>query len=727
MSLPIYVTQDKWQDFDDAWTELMASADAPLDELYVALRRAGEKKRITRCVPLVKQHVELLDAGSRHADAANLLGTTIEAGASAGDLAEPLLRHATAAWGEKDWWARALELTGLESAGNLRQAWTHFVKLQRFQPGAIVFHPSGWGAGEITEVTDGGATLHVTFQNGRRDHFPIEGALDIFEVLDEEDLRARYFRDPEGLKKEVKKDPLDALRAILKRYHGRASSVAIKNAMAQVGVEGSAFSAWWRKAKTLAENSEWFRLTGSGKKIDVHLLLSAADPADQIRRQLTHAASLEEVVTKARALLGDPNLEPEHAAIVHEALEAAAADEANPREWRLAAWMLLREKREETPEALRALLDLARAEEAPADDATHVPAFWALLQELPTTHDQEQALSLLIELEGEGWVEAALENIDHAPPGMVRSLVERLMTAKKQDELGEVYRRLLTRVQRAPHVLLTLARYAENGKLGGELPAPLARAQAYANLAAYLFENRRVDAPFTRAHTRIVEFLTGGDPSVLEKLLEDATASEVRSIQRLTQRGVEETVDNLLIHISTHAPQDDGQVAQRWFWDEDVIWTTRSGKDRTARELKELKEVKMPENEEAIARAAAMGDLSENSEWDAALEEKRNLSSRAQSMETDLARAALLENAILPEGVASPGTAVRYRELGSGEENRVVILGPWDDHHGSDVVSYRAPLAQGLLGLEPGTQKEITLPGGTIEVEVLEVEPVSVD
>jgi len=48
MSLPIYVTQDKWQDFDDAWTELMASADAPLDELYVALRRAGEKKRITR-------------------------------------------------------------------------------------------------------------------------------------------------------------------------------------------------------------------------------------------------------------------------------------------------------------------------------------------------------------------------------------------------------------------------------------------------------------------------------------------------------------------------------------------------------------------------------------------------------------------------------------------------------------------------------------------------------
>ena len=45
MSLPIYVTQDKWQDFDDAWSELMAT-DESLDELFVALRRAGEKKRI---------------------------------------------------------------------------------------------------------------------------------------------------------------------------------------------------------------------------------------------------------------------------------------------------------------------------------------------------------------------------------------------------------------------------------------------------------------------------------------------------------------------------------------------------------------------------------------------------------------------------------------------------------------------------------------------------------
>jgi len=726
MSLPIYVTQDKWQDFDDAWSELMAT-DESLDELFVALRRAGEKKRIARCVPLVKQHVELLEERGRFADAANLLGTTIEAGAATSELAEPLMKHALAAWGEESWWSRAVELTGIETSTNLRKSWTNLVKLQRFRKGVIVFHGSGWGAGEIIDLTDEGQVVHIRFANGREDHFPMEAALDIFEILDEEDLRSRAYRDPEGLKKEVKKDPLDAMRAILKRYHGKATTIAIKNAMAQIGVEGSAFSAWWRKAKALAENSEWFRLTGSGKKIDVHLLLNAADPKDQLERQLRHAASLEVVVTKSRLLLADEDLDEELVEIICEALEREAADETNDRGQRLSAWMLLREKRGVIPEPLQTLIDDARAEEVPENDANHVPGFWALFQEFPSTHDQEQALNLLIQVEGEGWVDEAVRNIEHAPPGMVRSLVERLMTAKKEEALGEVYRRLLPRTKRAPHVLLILAKYAEAGKLGGELPPKLARAEAYANLAAYLFEHRRVDAPFTRAHTRIVDFLTSGIDSILDQLLEGATVSEVRSIQRLTHRGVEETIDNQLMNIAAHALEDDGSETTSYFWENESIWTTRTGKDRIALELKELKEVKMPENEDAIARAAAMGDLSENSEWDAALEEKRNLSSRAATMETDLAKTELLENAILPEGVVCPGTAVRYRDMTANQENRITVLGPWDDFRGDDVVSYRAPLAQGLLGLAPGAEQTIQLPGGTIQVQVIEIEPVHVD
>ena len=202
MSLPIFVTQDKWQDFDDAWNELMAG-DGPIDELLVALKLAGEKKRISRCVPLVRQHSELLEIADRHADAAHVIGAAVAAGAPTAELGEALMRNATAAWGEEAWWPSAVELTGLGDASNLRKAWTQFIKLQRFKPGAVIFHPSGWGTGEITKLVDNDTVVHVRFQSGRKDFFPMGAALDIFEPLEDEAERKGLGAAAEALESQM--------------------------------------------------------------------------------------------------------------------------------------------------------------------------------------------------------------------------------------------------------------------------------------------------------------------------------------------------------------------------------------------------------------------------------------------------------------------------------------------------------------------------------------------
>ena len=54
----------------------------------------------------------------------------------------------------------------------------------------------------------------------------------------------------------------------------------------------------------------------------------------------------------------------------------------------------------------------------------------------------------------------------------------------------------------------------------------------------------------------------------------------------------------------------------------------------------------------------------------------------------------------------------------------MLILGPWDEDEvlGTQVISYRAPLAQGLLGLSEGEKAEVKLPGGAIELTILEIE-----
>ena len=143
--------------------------------------------------------------------------------------------------------------------------------------------------------------------------------------------------------------------------------------------------------------------------------------------------------------------------------------------------------------------------------------------------------------------------------------------------------------------------------------------------------------------------------------------------------------------------------------------------ERRSAELRELTDVKIPANSEAIGKAAALGDLSENSEWEAAIEEQRNLTARAQEMEAEIRSAELIDEVALPADTVAPGTRVSYREVATQEEHSIVILGPWDAH-GEEVISYRAPLAAGMLGLQAGSKGTLDLPSGAIEIEVLTIE-----
>ena len=82
----------------------------------------------------------------------------------------------------------------------------------------------------------------------------------------------------------------------------------------------------------------------------------------------------------------------------------------------------------------------------------------------------------------------------------------------------------------------------------------------------------------------------------------------------------------------------------------------------------------------------------------------------------------LLEEVSLPDNTVAPGTTVRFREVQGGRERTLAILGPWEAD-GETIVSYRAPLAAGMLGLQPGESGRLELPSGPLDVEILGVEP----
>jgi transcription elongation GreA/GreB family factor len=723
MSLPILVSQDLWQEFDNAWKEHMASEE-PIGDVVIALRVAGEKKRISRCLAMAKEHAEKLEGEGNPEDAARVLGAVLIAGGNPGELATGLLRNAEAAWGKEKWWPHYVELTGLvEGAPDLRTPWKKFSKACTFAEGSLVHHPGGWGTGEILELRPAELEVVVKFWNGRKDTFPLNAAIDIFIPLAEADLKARYFRDPEGMKKAAKKEPLEAMRIIALENHGTITTTTLRNALMQIGIEGSAWSAWWRKARKLAENSEWFEVTGSQAKSIIHLLLAAKDPSETLQRQLELAGNLADVLSKVRELFVGGKVDDKIKAVGVEMLAERAEIVEEHLLDRLAAWLLLRDVRGETPESMLAIAQELKNAEAPTDPSVP-PMLWATFAALGSVRDQERSVGVMKELFGDGFLDEVGVNLTHAGAGMVRPMVEALTTAKRQADLRRHYSALLARPLRAPALLVTLARVFEDGKLDGEdLPKDTQRAHSLLHLASLLFEQRRGNAHLTRVHQRLVDLLTLGDPSLLKTLLADVDAAGLRSLLMLHARGIDDAIDHKLTDIALELDRDFFAAELGPFWVGNTIWTTKAGLEARSAELKELREVKIPENQDAIGRAASYGDLSENAEWEAAMEEMRNLTSRAMEMEEELREADLLDNAAFPENTVCPGMTVKYRETDTGEARAVTILGPWDGMHGEDVVSYRAPLAAGLCGLHPGDSAKITLPGGEVTVEVLSIAP----
>jgi transcription elongation factor GreA len=272
--------------------------------------------------------------------------------------------------------------------------------------------------------------------------------------------------------------------------------------------------------------------------------------------------------------------------------------------------------------------------------------------------------------------------------------------------------------------MVTLADTFEDGTLDEGFPNPFQRAQALLNLATHLQANRRGNPHLTRVCTRLTDLLAKGKEPLLKRLMQGADAAALRSVNTTVQRGVESEIDHMVTEIALDYDRHFFAGQSGSFWETDSILTTKKGLVRRSAELRELTEVKIPANQDAIGVAASYGDLSENSEWEAAMEEQRNLTSRAMSMEEELRNTGLIEEAAMPEDTACPGSIVNYRETESGEEHRIILLGPWDEDtwDGVQVVSYRAPLAQGLMGLHSGSTSVLDLPAGELAVEVLSIE-----
>lgn len=151
---------------------------------------------------------------------------------------------------------------------------------------------------------------------------------------------------------------------------------------------------------------------------------------------------------------------------------------------------------------------------------------------------------------------------------------------------------------------------------------------------------------------------------------------------------------------------------------QDVLLTAE-GYLELENELNDLKLNKRPEVIQAIKDARALGDLSENSEYDAARDAQAHLEGRIKELEFKLEHCKIMDST--NKDVVGVGCSVTVSYLSDGEEEEYKIVGSLEADPFENKISNESPIGKAIMGKKAGDVISVESPNGAYEVKIVKI------
>lgn len=152
---------------------------------------------------------------------------------------------------------------------------------------------------------------------------------------------------------------------------------------------------------------------------------------------------------------------------------------------------------------------------------------------------------------------------------------------------------------------------------------------------------------------------------------------------------------------------------------DDKVYLTSEGFLEIEEELNHLKNVRRPEIIKALKDARALGDLSENADYDAARDEQASVEGRILELEKILEKATIIESS--KDGKVGLGSTVTIYYIDDEEEEEYMIVGSKEADPSENKVSNESPLAMAIMGASQGEIRSVESPNGKYDVKIVKV------
>ena len=149
-----------------------------------------------------------------------------------------------------------------------------------------------------------------------------------------------------------------------------------------------------------------------------------------------------------------------------------------------------------------------------------------------------------------------------------------------------------------------------------------------------------------------------------------------------------------------------------------MAYMSQEGYDKLVAELKQLETVERPKASAAIAEARDKGDLSENSEYDAAKEAQAHLEDKINKMKMAIAEAKIVDVSRLSADAVQILSTVEMTNVANNAKMTYTIVSPHESNIHEGKISIKSPIAQALLGKKSGDVVEVRVPAGKLNLRI---------
>jgi len=592
-----------------------------------------------------------------------------------------------------------------------------------FDKGNYVFHRS-WGVGKIADLNT--VEMTIDFKDKQSHKMDIQMALKSLKPLREEHFWVMQFEKPEEVAKLFKENITEFFKILLQSFGGRLALSDIKTELTDKYVSLANWSKWWSKIRPELMKDSLIGVAAQKKDV-IELHETPITQSESAIEKFQAAQGFEDRVQSLVDVLKTPeeNLEAIEFIAPHfkEMLKSLDANTKLKSLWLLE--MATEALADDEPLFSRE----AQAEVIQSFKSRTPRDLYELFEETKQSELKRHALKFAKRHHSE-WKKIYLEMLFETPVKLHKSIIADLIAAEATEELTEFVNRLKKDVKTNAEVFL----WTVKSVIGGSFELPQGQTnEILLGLFRMMKSIPKIEPKGSKLRNSVRDILLGSGKTEFMEIITKEAKDSVRRFSALLKDvpffndGEKTQVVSQLREINPQAfteVADEGDSAEahetlagRLERLNETVASVNAIEAMKAK-LESLINVEIPKNSEEIGIAQEKGDLRENSEYKAAMENQVILQAAVTQLEADLKVILRISPDDIETNAVSIGTRVKLRDSASEDVFIYSILDQWDADVDKGIISYKSPLGKVLIGAKKGQ----TTAFNAQKLEVLSIE-----